>query len=238
MRIFFPHFFIVYFLVVVFLNHLLLLKNHFNTIHSIKVTIFYVFFLATEFVGPKYRVLTSATCSSMFAVGQVILGGVAWLIEPWRYMILALHIPCFLIIAYYWILSESVRWLLSQKKYDRAKSVLQRVAKRNRTTISEKSMEALCNPPEPVKVSIERRALRYFFCNKFIFNSRVLYKMFALLFIYRWWTTPMCPTFSPPSPAPACCCGASALLPSGGSPPPSCTTGCPSMPPVCLTPCT
>lgn len=91
----------------------------------------------------------------MFAVGQVILGGVAWLIEPWRYMILAIHIPCFLIIAYYWILSESVRWLLSQKKYDKARTVLERVAKRNRTQISEKSMNALCNPPEQVKVSIK-----------------------------------------------------------------------------------
>ncbi|CAH0682912.1 unnamed protein product [Spodoptera exigua] len=110
----------------------------------------YIF--ATEFVGPKYRVLTSATCSSMFAVGQVILGAVAWVIQPWRYMILALHIPCFIIIAYYWILQESVRWLLSQKKYDQAKDVLERVARRNRKQISEKSLHALMNPPEPVKV--------------------------------------------------------------------------------------
>lgn len=89
----------------------------------------------------------------MFAVGQVILGAVAWGIQPWRYMILALHIPCFIIIAYYWILQESVRWLLSQKKFDQAKDVLQRVARRNRKQISEKSMHALMNPPEPVKVS-------------------------------------------------------------------------------------
>ncbi|XP_026744635.1 organic cation transporter protein-like [Trichoplusia ni] len=109
----------------------------------------YIF--ATEFVGPKYRVLTSATCSSMFAVGQVILGGVAWLIQPWRYMILALHIPCFLIIAYYWILNESVRWLLSQQKFDEAKIVLEKVAKRNGTQISEKSMNALLTPPPKVE---------------------------------------------------------------------------------------
>ncbi|KAH9633801.1 hypothetical protein HF086_005435 [Spodoptera exigua] len=112
----------------------------------------YIF--ATEFVGPKYRVLTSATCTSMFAVGQVILGAVAWVIQPWRYMILALHIPCFIIIAYYWILQESVRWLLSQKKYDQAKDVLERVARRNRKQISEKSLHALMNPPEPVKFGI------------------------------------------------------------------------------------
>lgn len=84
----------------------------------------------------------------MFALGQVILGGVAWLIEPWRYMIMALHIPCFLIISYYWILSESVRWLLAKRKFEEAKTVLEKVARVNRKEISEKSMTALLNPPQ------------------------------------------------------------------------------------------
>ncbi|CAG9787561.1 unnamed protein product [Diatraea saccharalis] len=106
----------------------------------------YIF--ATELVGPKFRVLTSATCSSMFAVGQVILGSVAWLVQPWRYMIMAIHIPCFLIIVYYWILSESVRWLLSKGRYEDAKRVLEKVARVNKRQISEKSLNALMNPPK------------------------------------------------------------------------------------------
>ncbi|KAG7299221.1 hypothetical protein JYU34_017774 [Plutella xylostella] len=105
----------------------------------------YVF--ATELVGPKYRVLASAICSSMFAVGQVILGSVAWLIQPWRYMIMALHIPCFIIIGYYWILPESVRWLLSKKRFQEAKEILEKVARVNRKQISDASLNALCNPP-------------------------------------------------------------------------------------------
>ncbi|XP_028031162.1 solute carrier family 22 member 6-like [Bombyx mandarina] len=108
----------------------------------------YIF--AAEFVGPKYRVVTSATCTSMFAVGQVVLGSVAWLIQPWRYLIMALHIPCFLIISYYWVLSESVRWLLSKRKFDDARQVLERVARINKKEISEKSLNALLNPPQPL----------------------------------------------------------------------------------------
>lgn len=107
-----------------------------------------LFLAATELVGPKYRVVTSATCSSMFAVGQVILGSVAWLIQPWRYMIMTLHIPCLLVVAYYWILSESVRWLLAKKKFEEAKVVLEKVARVNKTFISQKSMHGLMNPPE------------------------------------------------------------------------------------------
>ncbi|CAG9787562.1 unnamed protein product [Diatraea saccharalis] len=104
--------------------------------------------VAAELVGPKFRVLTSATCSSMFAVGQVILGSVAWVVQPWRYMIMAIHIPCFLIIVYYWILSESVRWLLSKGRYEDAKRVLEKVARVNKRQISEKSLNALMNPPK------------------------------------------------------------------------------------------
>lgn len=85
--------------------------------------------------------------SSMFAVGQVILGSVAWGVQPWRKMIITLHVPCFLIISYYWLLSESVRWLLSKEKFVEAKEVLEKVAKVNKKVISEKSMHALMHPP-------------------------------------------------------------------------------------------
>lgn len=115
---------------------------------------FFFYFAATEFVGPRYRVLTSATCSSMFAVGQVTLGGVAWLVEPWRYMIMILHIPCFLIVSYYWLLDESVRWQLSKEKYDEAKTTLENVSRINKKKISEKSMHALMNPPRQPDMSV------------------------------------------------------------------------------------
>lgn len=101
--------------------------------------------VAAELVGPKYRVVTSATLSSIFATGQVILGAVAWMIQPWRYMSMALHIPGFLVVTYYTVLPESVRWLLSKGKYLEAKKVLETVARINKTQISDRSLEALIN---------------------------------------------------------------------------------------------
>ncbi|CAH0719760.1 unnamed protein product, partial [Brenthis ino] len=142
----------------------------------------YIF--AAELVGPKYRVITSATSSSMFALGQVILGGVAWVIQPWRYFIMALNIPCFLIICYYWVLSESVRWLLSKKKYEEAKNVLEDVARVNKTYISEKSLQALMNPPENSMTSsdIERPGLI-----RSVISSPVLLRRVCTTPI--WWIT-------------------------------------------------
>ncbi|XP_063362799.1 organic cation transporter protein-like [Cydia amplana] len=108
------------------------------------------FILGAELVGPKYRVLTGSTSLSTFAVGHITMAGVAWLVQPWRYFIMTLYIPCFLMIVYYWCISESVRWLLSKERFDEAKVVLEKVARVNKTKISEKSMQALLTPA-PVK---------------------------------------------------------------------------------------
>ncbi|XP_045769461.1 organic cation transporter protein-like [Maniola jurtina] len=109
----------------------------------------YIF--VTELVGPKYRVFTSATSSSLFGLGQVVLGGIAWLISPWRSLLVALHLPCLLIISYYWILSESLRWLLSKNKFSEAREVLQTIARVNKKSISEKSLNILLQPSEHTK---------------------------------------------------------------------------------------
>ncbi|XP_028161575.1 organic cation transporter protein-like [Ostrinia furnacalis] len=107
----------------------------------------YIF--AAELVGPKYRVVASATSTSMFAVGQVILGATAMGIDNWRYLLMVLNIPIFLVLSYYWLLPESVRWLLSKGKFEEARVVLEKVARVNRKQISEKSMAALMSPPSP-----------------------------------------------------------------------------------------
>lgn len=128
-------------------------------------------------VGPKFRVVTSATSTSMFATGQVILGAVAWSIPNWRYMIIVLHIPCFLIVSYYWILSESVRWLLSKHKYDEAQKVLEKVARINRKQISEKSMRALLTPPSQPEVN------NFINCHKNVDHSNYVVKTHGIKFL-------------------------------------------------------
>ncbi|XP_075975667.1 organic cation transporter protein-like [Anticarsia gemmatalis] len=142
----------------------------------------YVF--ATEFVGPRYRVIATTVCASMFAIGQTVLAAVAWIVQPWRTMILVLHVPCFLIISYYWVLEESVRWLLSKEKYVEAKRVLEKVAKVNKKEISDKSMNALLNPPPPPSQSGDAEAPTVIVA---IFRSPVLFR--RVLTTPIWWIT-------------------------------------------------
>lgn len=101
------------------------------------------YIMAAEVVGPRYRVRTSATISSMFALGQVVLGVLAFAVRPWRTLTLVLYVPVFLILSYYWILSESFRWLLSKNKQEAGKATLEYASRLNRKKISAKSMDFL-----------------------------------------------------------------------------------------------
>lgn len=102
-----------------------------------------VYILASEIVGPQYRVKTSATISSTFAMGQVIVGVIAFLIPAWRTLTLVLYVPVFLAITYYWIGNESFRWLLSKNKQREGRASLEYVARLNGKHISDESMNFL-----------------------------------------------------------------------------------------------
>lgn len=96
-----------------------------------------------ELVGPKYRVIAGAILSSSFATGQMWVGLFAWAFPNWRLLTLALYIPQFTTIAYWWILSESVRWYMSKGKYAESEALLKEAARINGRVLSNQSLEAL-----------------------------------------------------------------------------------------------
>lgn len=102
-----------------------------------------LFFSVTELVGPKYRVVAGATISTLFALGQVVLGFIAWGVPSWRPLTQVLYAPQLLVVAYFWILSESVRWLMSKGRYEESEKILQKVAKANKKELSQESLAAL-----------------------------------------------------------------------------------------------
>ncbi|CAG9562781.1 unnamed protein product [Danaus chrysippus] len=140
------------------------------------------YILAAELIGPKYRVVGIATLSSMFATGQIVMASVAWLTPSWRAMLIALHIPCFFIVTYFWLLSESVRWLLSKRQFEKAKKILETVARINKTQISNKSMEALMNPPTKIVTTSSKKGLI-----TSILHSKILLRRICTTPI--WWIT-------------------------------------------------
>ncbi|CAG9136523.1 unnamed protein product [Plutella xylostella] len=101
------------------------------------------YILLMEVVGPKYRVAAGAAMNTCFSTGQVIMGLIAWAVPNWRTFTLVLYLPMVVTISYFWLMSESVRWLMSKGRFEESEEVLKTVARVNRTTLSEKSLQQL-----------------------------------------------------------------------------------------------
>ncbi|XP_068202142.1 organic cation transporter protein-like [Palaemon carinicauda] len=67
-----------------------------------------------------------------FAIGFMLVPGIAYFVRPWRWLQAAYAIPFLPLILYFWFLPESPRWLLSQGRYEEALKVFSWAAKVNR----------------------------------------------------------------------------------------------------------
>ncbi|XP_006733275.1 solute carrier family 22 member 1 [Leptonychotes weddellii] len=87
--------------------------------------------LITEFVGLGYRRTVAILYQMAFTVGLLLLSGVAYTIPHWRWLQLAISLPTFLFLLYYWCVPESPRWLLSQKRNTQVIKIMDHIAQKN-----------------------------------------------------------------------------------------------------------
>ncbi|XP_063159374.1 solute carrier family 22 member 13-like isoform X1 [Candoia aspera] len=99
--------------------------------------------LCTEWVGVAYRPHTIIASHVTFALGQMILAGLAYGLRDWRHLQIAGSAPVFFFLFYIWVLPESARWLVTKGKIEEAKKLLQKAASVNKRTIPPKLLEQL-----------------------------------------------------------------------------------------------
>ncbi|XP_063367901.1 organic cation transporter protein-like [Cydia amplana] len=95
------------------------------------------FVLAMELVGPKGRVFGNTLINFIFTFGLMTLPGLSWWLQDWRQLLRIIYAPAMLVLAYIWLLNESVRWLLSKGRSEEAIEILEKAAKMNNVDISE-----------------------------------------------------------------------------------------------------
>lgn len=104
-------------------------------------------------VSQNRRVIFSCMSDILTSFGTAFFGLIAWKIPYWRNLIRAIYAPLLIVVFYIFLVDEGVRWLLVHNKKDEAVRVLNKVAKFNKITLSDKAKQML------VKISDERNKI-------------------------------------------------------------------------------
>lgn len=104
---------------------------------------FYFHFSAMELVGPKGRVFGNTLVNVAYVFGLMTLSGLSWWLRSWRVVLRVIYAPACLVFSYLWILNESVRWLITKGKSNKAAKILKKAAKMNKVELSEEQLAPL-----------------------------------------------------------------------------------------------
>ena len=77
-------------------------------------------------------------CQYYYTFGLFVMALLAYFLNhDWKLLQLVLTAPSIVFLTYWWIVPESVRWLIRKGKYDQAKSQIEKIAKENQSEIPE-----------------------------------------------------------------------------------------------------
>lgn len=91
--------------------------------------------IAMEMVGPAKRILVGTLFQCFFAIGYLLTALFAYIIREWQILQVAISVAGIFFISYWWVIPESPRWLLQKGHFDRMTTILQKMAKVNRTSL-------------------------------------------------------------------------------------------------------
>lgn len=95
------------------------------------------FVIGVEMVGKKKREMAGVVLNYFYSVGEALVGIIAWLDGDWVNLQYWVSAPPILFVAYYWIIPESIRWLLAKKRNRKAFKVIKRAARKNGVELSQ-----------------------------------------------------------------------------------------------------
>lgn len=109
-------------------------------------------------VGPKKREMSGIIMNYFYSVGEAIVGVLFWLCRDWVMLQLIVSVPPLIFIGYYWIVPESVRWLLARKDYKQARKLIKKAAHMNGVELSEQMLQQfeLKSPRHSTNVSVTK----------------------------------------------------------------------------------
>ncbi|XP_037055733.1 solute carrier family 22 member 7 isoform X2 [Peromyscus leucopus] len=96
--------------------------------------------LELEWLDVEHRIVAGVISSIFWTGGVLLLALVGYLIRSWRWLLLAVTLPCVPGIISIWWVPESARWLLTQGRVEEAQTYLFRCAALNGKPVGEDSL--------------------------------------------------------------------------------------------------
>jgi MFS transporter, OCT family, solute carrier family 22 (organic cation transporter), member 4/5 len=100
--------------------------------------------LSLEMVGKDARMVAGVFFMMFFSIGYMLMGVFAYYLTDWRSLQIALTLPGFLFLSYWWFIPESNRWLLANNKCDQAIVQIRKIAKSNKVEIPKEVLDKVC----------------------------------------------------------------------------------------------
>ncbi|KYO20255.1 solute carrier family 22 member 4 [Alligator mississippiensis] len=112
------------------------------------------FVLGTEILGKSVRIIfsTLGVCI-FFAIGYMLLPLFAYFIRDWRMLLLALTVPGLFCVPLWWVIPESPRWLITQRRFQEAEVIIRKAAKMNGVT----APDVLFDPVEMQDLNLQQQ---------------------------------------------------------------------------------
>lgn len=137
------------------------------------------FILGLEMVGKRKRGAAGIVCNYFYALGTALLGVAAWINSNWKVLQLIISIPPIIIFVYYWIVPESVRWLMAKNRNQEAVKIIKEAAKVNKCNLSEATLKML---EQEVKIQDEKNGVILPAIKEMISSRVMLIRIFILLY--------------------------------------------------------
>lgn len=96
-----------------------------------------------EWIGVEDRVLLGSLVTATYPFGQIFLGLTARAVHNYRLLLQIIYAPGFLILLYFWIAPESIRWLIVNRKKKRVLSTLKRAECVNGLKLSQNTVDRI-----------------------------------------------------------------------------------------------
>lgn len=101
--------------------------------------------LAIEWSMTQQKILVTSLVLASYSLGQVVTAIIASYLHNYKWLLRVISVFGFVTIPFIWMLPESLRWLLVNRKYEQAIKVVEKASKMNRIEISQQSYEIIAS---------------------------------------------------------------------------------------------